>query len=156
MPSVQLRGRARRGRSSPSLTPLATCGTNRETSSPDPARKTAVLADSIDLDAPGSRPDALGPEHYPRARSHERPPDEAGGHQSSPDVPRWFGSRGLPGPHQRDGDAVFVAGVGEIETAPDVVGAWGARMMQKSILHSVRAAKGIPGVPSYSEYVEDA
>lgn len=53
-----------------------------------------------------------------------------------------------------DGDVVFVAGVGEIETAPDVVGAWGARMMQKSILHAVRTAKGMLGVPSYLEYVE--
>ena len=51
-----------------------------------------------------------------------------------------------------DGDAVFVAGVGEIETAPDVVGAWGARMMQESILCAVRTAKGIPGVPSLTEY----
>ncbi|MDP8940105.1 MAG: P1 family peptidase [Actinomycetota bacterium] len=51
-----------------------------------------------------------------------------------------------------DGDVVFVAGVGETETAPDVVGAWGAQMMQKSILRAVRAAKGIPGIPSLAEY----
>ncbi len=51
-----------------------------------------------------------------------------------------------------DGDVVFVAGVGETETAPDVVGAWGAQMMQKSILRAVRVAKGIPGIPSLTEY----
>jgi L-aminopeptidase/D-esterase-like protein len=52
-----------------------------------------------------------------------------------------------------DGDAVFVAGVGEIETAPDVVGAWGARMMQESIIRAIRLARGLPGVPSHSEHV---
>lgn len=52
-----------------------------------------------------------------------------------------------------DGDAVFVAGVGgEVETAPDVVGAWGAQMMQEAILRGVRAAKGVPGFPSLTEY----
>ncbi|HZY65598.1 MAG TPA: P1 family peptidase [Rubrobacteraceae bacterium] len=51
-----------------------------------------------------------------------------------------------------DGDVVFVAGVGETETAPDVVGAWGAQMMQKSILRAVRVAKGMPGIPSLTEY----
>ena len=53
-----------------------------------------------------------------------------------------------------DGDAVFVAGVGEIETAPDVVGAWGAQIMQQAILQAVRAAKGFPGVPSYSDHAK--
>ncbi len=53
-----------------------------------------------------------------------------------------------------DGDAVFAAGIGEIETAPDVVGAWGARMMQESILRAVRAAKGTLGIPSCSDYTE--
>lgn len=51
-----------------------------------------------------------------------------------------------------DGDAVFTAALGEIETAPDVVGAWGAHTMQKSILSAVRVAKGIPGIPSLTEY----
>ena len=53
-----------------------------------------------------------------------------------------------------DGDAVFVAGAGEVETAPDVVGAWGAQIMQQSILQAVRAAKGFPGVPSYSDHTK--
>ena len=51
-----------------------------------------------------------------------------------------------------DGDAVFVASVGEVETAPDVVGAWSAKMMQESILRAVRKAEGIPGFPSLTEY----
>ncbi len=51
-----------------------------------------------------------------------------------------------------DGDAVFVASAGEIETAPDVVGAWGARTMQESILRAVRAAKGTRKIPSLAEY----
>ena len=54
-----------------------------------------------------------------------------------------------------DGDAVFVAGVGEVETAPDVIGAWGAQMMQDSILQAIRRSEGLPGVPSFSEYAEN-
>lgn len=55
-----------------------------------------------------------------------------------------------------DGDVVFAASVGEIETAPDVVGAWGARMMQEGILGAIRSARGFPGVPSHSEYLAGA
>ena len=51
-----------------------------------------------------------------------------------------------------DGDVVFAASLGEIETAPDVVGAWGARTMQEAILRAIRAARGFKGVPSHSEY----
>jgi L-aminopeptidase/D-esterase-like protein len=51
-----------------------------------------------------------------------------------------------------DGDVAFAASVGELEAATDVVGAWGARVMQEAILHGVRAAKGVPGIPSLSEY----
>jgi L-aminopeptidase/D-esterase-like protein len=54
-----------------------------------------------------------------------------------------------------DGDVVFAAAAGEVETAPDIVGAWGARTMQEAILRAVRSAKGFPGVPSHSEYVRD-
>lgn len=53
-----------------------------------------------------------------------------------------------------DGDAVFAASVGgaeRIETAPDVVGAWGARMMQEAIVRGVRMAKGMPSTPSYTD-----
>lgn len=50
-----------------------------------------------------------------------------------------------------DGDTVFAAAVGAVETAPDVVGAWGASMMQESILRAVRTAEGIPGVPAYAD-----
>lgn len=55
-----------------------------------------------------------------------------------------------------DGDVVFAASVGEIETAPDVVGTWGARMMQESILRAIRSSKGFPGVPSYTEHTSGA
>ncbi|CAN5863666.1 P1 family peptidase [soil metagenome] len=54
-----------------------------------------------------------------------------------------------------DGDVVFAASLGDIDTAPDVVGAWGAKMLQESILRAVRSAIGVPGVPSYSDYVPD-
>ncbi len=53
-----------------------------------------------------------------------------------------------------DGDVVFAASVGDVVTVPDIVGAWGARTMREAILRGVRAAKGFPGVPSYSEYRE--
>jgi L-aminopeptidase/D-esterase-like protein len=41
-----------------------------------------------------------------------------------------------------DGDVVFSASAGEVETAPDVVGAWGARMMQEAILRAIRSSRG--------------
>lgn len=50
-----------------------------------------------------------------------------------------------------DGDVVFAASTGTISVAPDVVGAWGAHVMQEAILRAVRAAKGVPGLPSYSD-----
>ena len=51
-----------------------------------------------------------------------------------------------------DGDAVFAASAGEVSAPPDVVGAWGAHVMQQAILNAIRAAKGITGIPSASEY----
>ncbi len=51
-----------------------------------------------------------------------------------------------------DGDIVFAAAVGGVDAATDIVGAWGARVMQEAALRAVRAAKGVPGVPSLSEY----
>ena len=51
-----------------------------------------------------------------------------------------------------DGDVVFAASVGAVEALVDVVGAWGARVMQVAILRAVRSAVGIPGIPSISEY----
>ncbi len=53
-----------------------------------------------------------------------------------------------------DGDVVFAASVGEIETVPDIVGTWGARTMQEAILRAIRAATGFPSVPSHSEYLK--
>jgi L-aminopeptidase/D-esterase-like protein len=51
-----------------------------------------------------------------------------------------------------DGDVVFAASAGEVEAATDVVGAWGARVMQEAILRAVQTARGVPGIPSVSEY----
>lgn len=54
-----------------------------------------------------------------------------------------------------DGDAVFAASVGgpdRVETAPDVVGAWGAHVLQEAVLRGVRAARGMPGVPAHAEH----
>jgi L-aminopeptidase/D-esterase-like protein len=51
-----------------------------------------------------------------------------------------------------DGDVVFAASAGEVEAATDVVGAWGARVMQEAIVRAVRTAEGVPGIPSVSEY----
>src|ERR687894_2470520 len=41
-----------------------------------------------------------------------------------------------------DGDIVFAAGTGETEAVPDLVGAWGARVMEDAIVRAVRAAEG--------------
>ena len=51
-----------------------------------------------------------------------------------------------------DGDVIFAASAGEVEAATDVVGAWGARVMQEAIVRAVRTAQGVPGIPSVSEY----
>ena len=47
-----------------------------------------------------------------------------------------------------DGDVVFAASTGGVEAAPDVVGAWGARMIEESIVRAVRAAEGMYGIPA--------
>jgi L-aminopeptidase/D-esterase-like protein len=50
-----------------------------------------------------------------------------------------------------DGDVVFAASAGGVEVAPDVVGVWGARVMQRAIVRAVRSAEGVAGIPSASE-----
>ncbi|HEX2741134.1 MAG TPA: P1 family peptidase [Rubrobacter sp.] len=47
-----------------------------------------------------------------------------------------------------DGDVAFAASTGGVEVAPDVVGAWGARVMQEAIVRAVLAAEGIADLPS--------
>jgi L-aminopeptidase/D-esterase-like protein len=47
-----------------------------------------------------------------------------------------------------DGDVVFAASVGRVEAAPDVVGAWGARVIEEAIVRAVLAADGIAGLPA--------
>jgi L-aminopeptidase/D-esterase-like protein len=50
-----------------------------------------------------------------------------------------------------DGDIVFAAGTGEIDAAPDIVGAWGARVMEDAIVRAVLAAEGSNGIPAASD-----
>jgi L-aminopeptidase/D-esterase-like protein len=50
-----------------------------------------------------------------------------------------------------DGDVAFAASVGEVEAATDIVGAWGARMMQEAILRGVRRAEGVAGIPGLAD-----
>ncbi|HJQ30170.1 MAG TPA: P1 family peptidase, partial [Rubrobacter sp.] len=47
-----------------------------------------------------------------------------------------------------DGDAVFAASTGRLEAAPDVVGAWGARVLEEAIFRAVLAAEGVAGLPA--------
>ena len=51
-----------------------------------------------------------------------------------------------------DGDVVFAASVGAVEEAPDVVGAWGARVMEEAIVRAVLAAEGVAGLPAASDH----
>ena len=65
-----------------------------------------------------------------------------------------------------DGDTIFAASVGGppeggaagapegpvgVAAAPDVVGAWGARVVSEAVLRAVRAARGTPDLPAVSE-----
>ncbi|MBA2343562.1 MAG: P1 family peptidase [Rubrobacter sp.] len=54
-----------------------------------------------------------------------------------------------------DGDTIFAASVADTETgvdaAPDIVGMWGARMMQEAIVRAIHSATGIAGIPSLSD-----
>jgi len=50
-----------------------------------------------------------------------------------------------------DGDVVFAASAGELDSAPDVVGAWGARVVAEAILRGVRSASGTAELPALSE-----
>ena len=50
-----------------------------------------------------------------------------------------------------DGDVVFAASMGEVETVPDIVGAWGARVLEDAIVRAVLAAEGRAGIPAASE-----
>jgi L-aminopeptidase/D-esterase-like protein len=50
-----------------------------------------------------------------------------------------------------DGDVVFAASAGDLDSAPDVVGAWGARVLEEAVLRAVYSATGVPGIPAVSE-----
>jgi L-aminopeptidase/D-esterase-like protein len=47
-----------------------------------------------------------------------------------------------------DGDVVFAASTGGVEAAPDVVGSWGARVLEEAIVRAVLAAEGVAGLPA--------
>jgi len=47
-----------------------------------------------------------------------------------------------------DGDVVFAASIGKIESVPDIVGAWGARVLERAIVRAVLAAEGSNGIPA--------
>ena len=51
-----------------------------------------------------------------------------------------------------DGDIVFAAGTGETEAVPDLVGAWGARVMEDAIVRAVLAAEGSNGIPAARDH----
>ena len=53
-----------------------------------------------------------------------------------------------------DGDAVFAASLGDVAATTDLVGVWGARVMQDAIIRAIREATGSPGVPSHSDRVK--
>ena len=50
-----------------------------------------------------------------------------------------------------DGDVVFAASAGSLEVATDIVGVWGARVMQQAIVRAVREAEGTAELPSVRE-----
>jgi len=47
-----------------------------------------------------------------------------------------------------DGDVVFAASAGNVEVATDIVGVWGARVMQRAIVRAVLEAEGLAGFPA--------
>jgi L-aminopeptidase/D-esterase-like protein len=47
-----------------------------------------------------------------------------------------------------DGDLVFAASTGSVEVTPDVVGAWGARVIEEAIVRAILAAEGVAGLPA--------
>jgi L-aminopeptidase/D-esterase-like protein len=47
-----------------------------------------------------------------------------------------------------DGDVVFAASTGSVDVAPDVVGAWGARIIEEAIVRAILAAEGTADIPA--------
>ncbi len=50
-----------------------------------------------------------------------------------------------------DGDVVFAASTGDVEVATDIVGVWGARVMQEAIVRAVRRSRGMGGLPAVGD-----
>ncbi len=46
-----------------------------------------------------------------------------------------------------DGDIAFAASLGEVETTPDIVGAWGAKAVAEAVMRAVRSAESVAGIP---------
>ncbi len=45
-----------------------------------------------------------------------------------------------------DGDVAFAASLGDIETAPDIVGAWGAKAVSEAVMRAVGSAESVGGI----------
>jgi L-aminopeptidase/D-esterase-like protein len=50
-----------------------------------------------------------------------------------------------------DGDVVFAASAGDLDSASDVVGAWGARVLARAVLQAAYSATGTRDIPALSE-----
>jgi L-aminopeptidase/D-esterase-like protein len=71
----------------------------------------------------------------------------------------WVAQRGhnglacalAPSHTKLDGDLVFAAASGEVETSADLVGVLGARLMAQAIRNAARAATSIAGIPAHRD-----
>lgn len=45
-----------------------------------------------------------------------------------------------------DGDVAFAVSLGDIETAPDIVGAWGAKAVSEAVMRAVGSAESVGGI----------
>jgi L-aminopeptidase/D-esterase-like protein len=73
----------------------------------------------------------------------------------------WVAQRGhnglaralAPSHTKLDGDLVFAAATGEVETSADLVGVLGARLMAQAIRNAARAAVSVAGIPAHRDLV---
>ena len=54
-----------------------------------------------------------------------------------------------------DGDTIFAAATGEVESDPSLVGHLGAVAMERAIHRGIKAATGLHGIPAYSDVNRD-
>jgi L-aminopeptidase/D-esterase-like protein len=50
-----------------------------------------------------------------------------------------------------DGDTVFALATGEIPASPSLIGAVAADVLAEAVIHAVRSAEGLHGIPSFSD-----